>query len=285
MISGKTCGLEACHILPHAANANTPALRYQKNVWGVVDCMFDGAISREIRELVTEKEGSMDQHWNMLILNTYLHDLFDRGCFGLEPLDYQLNPQIRTYVLRIRFHWYYKADRLINKAPVPTFKASKNAYKMAEDQGKFRQAVEINVTNGRYIDTGYVFTIQLDEEISARKMFLSLKLRWAVGNILFLAGGAGLNLNKKDSEPDEDDSYAFRMKAIERDYLRSGPYQEYDELLSHEQKLSSQEDEDDIETNMPGPGKQEHDSTTPPLGPITEEKDQKEDSQPLSNKE
>ncbi|KAK8143626.1 hypothetical protein G3M48_006974 [Beauveria asiatica] len=83
-------GIEAAHILPHAMNSTKEGVDFFQTMIPILTTMFGSSFTQRLKHLVGSPSSS-DQMWNMLTLNVYLHQLYDRGHVGFRPVKITAN--------------------------------------------------------------------------------------------------------------------------------------------------------------------------------------------------
>ncbi|KAM3513911.1 hypothetical protein MY11210_002448 [Beauveria gryllotalpidicola] len=196
-------GIEAAHILPHAMNSTQEGVDFFKTMIPVLITMFGKSFTQRLDRLVGSPSSS-DQQWNMLTLNVYLHQLYDRGYVGFRPVKITANETSDPDFWRVYFtvHWLGKT-RTRMKTP------------FAGDEGAFRLMLQLredysaniarysifDADTGTRIADGTEYFAQVSTLDIAKKMYDCLGLSWAMRKILFLAGGAG----NPDGDPRSDE--------------------------------------------------------------------------------
>lgn len=146
--------------------------------------------------------GSADLAWNMLCLNPYLHRLFDRGYFGLKPVGVTAGPKQGTWEVQFQIFWF---DPTYSTPSAEVEPSEENIHKMfiPSTQRKPENVVEHHALTHRVVQSGETFTVVFADKDEAEKMRDALALRWAVGEICAMAGGAGRPYDDPEYEDDE----------------------------------------------------------------------------------
>ena len=133
-------------------------------------------------------------------MNPYLHRLFDQGSFGLKPVGLEERSDGK-WVMAVRIFWFDSTISSPSEATEPSEISIRDMFVRSNDN-KRHNVVEHDAASHLIIHSGDEFKIILDNEDEADKMMDALKLRWAVGEICAMAGGAG----RPYDDPDYDDS-------------------------------------------------------------------------------
>lgn len=197
VISGNGGVVEACHIVPFAVTRTNRLVDAQASYWSIVDNIFGKALSKKLRDLFKDV-GSADATWNMICMNPYLHRLFDQGNFGLKPIS--LKEADGNWKLTFQIFWFEETASRPSEAS--GIKVRDMFIRSGANQ--FQNVVEHRATNNLVIQSGDEFHIIISQKADAEKMLEAFRLRWAVGEICAMAGGAGRPYDDSTYKDDED---------------------------------------------------------------------------------
>lgn len=217
VVTGKAGGVDGCHICSRTFDKDKAALQHLHNLWEVVECLFaaDTVFLNRLKSYFGPDRTS-DFAWNMITLNKYLHDLWDKCYFGLHPLGcfWGSGDLAAKRFVHVQFVWFFQNRHtpLSRNQPhsdtVASIQASFTAedveamYTPSHDQEKWQGIGDNYVLSGRPIKTGDIIKIRCpkpDEEVKMMDMF---KFRWALGKVQFLAGAAGVDFDEFENPDD-----------------------------------------------------------------------------------
>lgn len=135
-------------------------------------------------------------------MNPYLHRLFDRGYFGLKPIGVVLGAQQGTWEVQFQIFWF---DATYSTPSAKIVPSGENIDKMfiPSTERRPKNVVEHHALNHRVVQSGEAFTVVCSGKEYARNMRDALALRWAVGEICAMAGGAGRPYDDPEYKDDE----------------------------------------------------------------------------------
>ncbi|KAM3443221.1 hypothetical protein NHJ13734_001995 [Beauveria thailandica] len=220
-------GIEAAHILPHAMNSTKEGVDFFQTMIPILTTMFGSSFTQRLKHLVGSPSSS-DQMWNMLTLNVYLHQLYDRGHVGFRPVKITANDAGDPDIWKVYFtvHWLGKTEIRYETPCHVSKEALTSMLQLREDYLANRARYSIfDADTGTRIADGTEYFAETRSLDNAKKMYDCLGLSWAVRNILFMAGGAGT----PDADPRSDQYYDPDLDMVHPDQEKIDQkiYQEY----------------------------------------------------------
>ncbi|KAM3501281.1 hypothetical protein MY10362_005690 [Beauveria mimosiformis] len=227
ILTKSKCGIEAAHILPHAINSTSEGINFFRDMIPVLTAMFGNSFTQRLERLVGSPSSS-DKEWNMLTLNVYLHQLYDRGHVGFRPVKITANDICDPDRWRVYFtvHWLGKTKTRQATPYTSGASALQSMLELREDYSANRARYSIfDADTGTRIADGTEYFVEMCALDDAKKMYDCLGLSWATRTILFMAGGAGT----PDADPRSDEYYDPEIDIVhpDQDKMDQKIYEEY----------------------------------------------------------
>lgn len=219
--------MQCAHIMPFHINSSTANIAKLHSSFDVATKLFGSAFSKRLYDLLVGV-GESDESWNMLVLNSCLHDLFDRGYCGFRPLKITKtttggDKDTAVYTVHFSVHWFSKV-RAGNPKPDDEWRPRsitlEDLANLTVDRAAPRvKRTDRDIVSGVLVREGDEFTIHHHKQSDAENMFDMLHLRWAAAMLWYMSGAAGLVAD--DDEDDDqgkpdDDIWSYKTRKWQR---------------------------------------------------------------------
>lgn len=214
-VTGNMGALEGAHLVAFQINSTTGRVELLNKAFAFPLALFGQRFADYIQELLGGVAKS-DRPWNILVLNKYLHGLFDTGFVGFRPLkitrqetidtSYESENQ-RSEVFTVYFSIHWLAKTMTEKGAIleitrDTLKSmSQPTSDFAENALRYQDSYAI--TN-EPVREGDEFSVEFENLEDAKRMFAMFQLRWAASMIQYFAGAAGIVDEEIDDESDNE---------------------------------------------------------------------------------
>ena len=186
--------------------------------------LFGGNMAKTWREACNDKAVS-ETAQNILCMDPYLHALWGRAQFGLEPLA-QRNDADGGAEIDIRFHWLRRGTKLpsdlVDDADDATV-AAVGGHPGGPDDPEVEPLD--HRPSGVPLQTGHVFTIRAAKAEDLPSLSL-LEVQWHLMRLAAMCGAADVDdddadddSDDKDSIDNDTDSYAYLNEWVGSDWL------------------------------------------------------------------
>lgn len=139
---------------------------------------------------------SCNQPFNLILLNPYVHKLFDDGYAGLRPSKITQNEnrhKRKKYRVHFAIHWFVRTEitrgRDLFLAISTMREMNRPRVEHVANADRFQDSYALSNAPVR---EGDMFSISIHDLEEAENMFAMLQLRWAMAMVQYLSGSAGM---------------------------------------------------------------------------------------------